>query len=241
MNCSRRWGARFRHGKPEKFGGLGPIILHGGLLRGAGAHQLWRRADGDRRADRHGDPGAGEVRQRRVARRVPEAFDQRRIRRVPGRFSEVGAGSDVASIRTVARSDGDDYGVINGGKMWTTNGAQADWMCLLANTGDGPAHRNKSLICLPMKSRRHRRADAEEDGHALVGHRADLLRGRARAQAQPYRPGGPSASTPDDPVPGGAHVCRAQRRRERTINDCIANTRERKIFGKSVLDNQVVH
>ena len=59
--------------------------------------------------------------------------------------SEPGAGSDVAEIRTNARSDGDDY-VIDGGKMWITNGAQADWMCLLANTGDGPKHRNKSLI-----------------------------------------------------------------------------------------------
>ncbi len=48
--------------------------------------------------------------------------------------SEVGAGSDVASIKTTARKDGDDY-VINGGKMWTTNGTQADWICLLANTG----------------------------------------------------------------------------------------------------------
>ncbi len=63
--------------------------------------------------------------------------------------SEVGAGSDVASIRTSARKDGDDY-VIRGGKMWTTSGTQADWMCLLANTSDGAAHRNKTLICLPM-------------------------------------------------------------------------------------------
>ena len=63
--------------------------------------------------------------------------------------SEVGAGSDVASIRTVARRDGDDY-VITGGKMWTTSGTQADWMCLLANTSDGAAHRNKTLICVPM-------------------------------------------------------------------------------------------
>ena len=50
---------------------------------------------------------------------------------------------------TKAVREGDEY-VINGGKMWTTNGAQADWMCLLANTSDGPPHRNKSLICLPM-------------------------------------------------------------------------------------------
>src|ERR1700743_2268767 len=66
--------------------------------------------------------------------------------------SEPGAGSDVASIKTNARSDGDDY-VINGGKMWMTNGTQADWICLLANTSDGPVHRNKSLICVPMKSK----------------------------------------------------------------------------------------
>src|SRR5207248_8497644 len=67
--------------------------------------------------------------------------------------SEAGAGSDVASIKTTAKKDGGDY-VINGGKMWTTNGTQADWMCLLANTGDGPVHRNKTLICLPMKTTR---------------------------------------------------------------------------------------
>ena len=67
-------------------------------------------------------------------------------------MSEPGAGSDVAGIRTNARSDGDDY-VIDGGKMWITNGAKADWMCLLANTGDGPKHRNKSLICVPMKTK----------------------------------------------------------------------------------------
>jgi len=63
--------------------------------------------------------------------------------------SEVGAGSDVASIRTFAHKDGGDYR-IRGGKMWTTSGTQADWMCLLANTSDGAAHRNKALICLPM-------------------------------------------------------------------------------------------
>ncbi|KAL7829545.1 hypothetical protein AOLI_G00304300 [Acnodon oligacanthus] len=63
--------------------------------------------------------------------------------------TEIGAGSDVASIKTTAVRKGDEF-IINGGKMWTTNGAQADWMCLLANTSDGPPHKNKSLICLPM-------------------------------------------------------------------------------------------
>ncbi|XP_048464308.1 probable acyl-CoA dehydrogenase 6 [Rhincodon typus] len=64
--------------------------------------------------------------------------------------SEIEAGSDVANIKTKAVKHGDDY-IINGGKMWITNGCQADWMCLLANTSDGPLHKSKSLICLPMK------------------------------------------------------------------------------------------
>ncbi|MEO7709949.1 MAG: acyl-CoA dehydrogenase family protein, partial [Caldimonas sp.] len=63
--------------------------------------------------------------------------------------SEPGAGSDVAAIRTTARKDGGDY-VINGAKMWITNSLQADWMCLLANTSEGAAHKNKSLIVVPM-------------------------------------------------------------------------------------------
>jgi citronellyl-CoA dehydrogenase len=64
--------------------------------------------------------------------------------------SEVGAGSDVASLKTRARRDGDDY-VISGSKMWITNGTQADWICLLCNTSDGPVHKNKSLIIVPLR------------------------------------------------------------------------------------------
>lgn len=65
--------------------------------------------------------------------------------------SEPGAGSDVAAIRTVARKDGADY-VIDGGKMWTTSGTQADFCVLLANSSDDAPHRNKSLIVVPMDS-----------------------------------------------------------------------------------------
>lgn len=64
--------------------------------------------------------------------------------------SEPGAGSDVAGIKTYARKDGDDY-VISGQKMWITNSLQADWMCMLVNTGDGPAHKNKSLVMVPLR------------------------------------------------------------------------------------------
>ena len=64
--------------------------------------------------------------------------------------SEPGAGSDVSAIKSVARKDGDDY-VITGQKMWITNSLQADWMCMLVNTGDGPVHKNKSLVMVPMR------------------------------------------------------------------------------------------
>ena len=52
-------------------------------------------------------------------------------------MSEPGGGSDVAACQTTAKRVGDDL-VINGQKMWITNAFQADWMCLLANTEQGP-------------------------------------------------------------------------------------------------------
>lgn len=64
--------------------------------------------------------------------------------------SEPGAGSDVSGIKSHARKDGDDY-IISGQKMWITNSIQADWMCMLVNTGDGPVHKNKSLIMVPLR------------------------------------------------------------------------------------------
>jgi citronellyl-CoA dehydrogenase len=64
--------------------------------------------------------------------------------------SEPGAGSDVAGVKSVARKDGDDY-VITGQKMWITNSLQADWMCMLVNTGEGQAHKNKSLVMVPLR------------------------------------------------------------------------------------------
>ena len=63
--------------------------------------------------------------------------------------SEPAAGSDVSAIQSTARKDGDDY-LITGQKMWITNSLQADWMCMLVNTSDGPAHKNKSLVMVPM-------------------------------------------------------------------------------------------
>ncbi len=62
--------------------------------------------------------------------------------------TEPGAGSDVAGIITRAESDGDNY-VINGSKMYITNGTQADWVCLLARTTPGTGYKGMSLIIVP--------------------------------------------------------------------------------------------
>jgi citronellyl-CoA dehydrogenase len=124
--------------------------------------------------------------------------------------SEPGAGSDVAAVKTTAKKDGGDY-VINGGKMWITNGMQADWCCLLANTSaEGGPHRNKSLIMVPMDAKGHQPAEDHQDRHGCLGHRAALLRRRARAAAQRHRPGRHGLHLPDAAVPGGTPVGRGE-------------------------------
>jgi len=61
--------------------------------------------------------------------------------------SEPGCGSDVASLKTTARRDGDDY-VINGSKMWITNGTRADFITLAVRTGEA-GYGGISLVTFP--------------------------------------------------------------------------------------------
>ena len=157
--------------------------------------------------------------------------------------SEVGAGSDVANLKTSARKDGDDY-IINGGKMWTTNGTQADWICLLANTDDGPVHKNKSLICVPMD------ADGVEVARKIkkIGNMssdtAQIFLDDVRVP-QRFRIGEENMGFvyqmqqfQEERMYAGAKAVKTM---ESIIEETIEYTRERKAFGQSILDNQVVH
>ena len=62
--------------------------------------------------------------------------------------TEPDAGSDVAALRTRAERDGDEW-IINGTKLYITNGTQADWLCLLARTSDEGGYRGMSQIVAP--------------------------------------------------------------------------------------------
>ena len=157
--------------------------------------------------------------------------------------SEPGSGSDVASIRTHARKDGGDY-VINGTKMWITNGLQADFCCLLANTGDGPAHRNKSLIVVPMKAKGVNVARKIEKIGMRASDTAQLFFDDVRV---------PQSNRIGEENMGFIYQMEQfQYERlwgalnnaailQRAIDSTIAYTRERQAFGKSLLDNQWIN
>ena len=156
--------------------------------------------------------------------------------------SEVGGGSDVAAAKTTARKEGGDY-VINGGKMWITNGLKADWCCLLANTSDGAPHRNKSLIVLPMDAA----GITKQKIHKIGMHCSDtaqLFFDNVRVP-QRNRIGDEGAGFTMQMLQFQEERLYAAagslRKLDRLINQTIEYTRQRKAFGKSILDNQVVH
>lgn len=157
--------------------------------------------------------------------------------------SEPGAGSDVAAIRTTARKDGGDY-IINGSKMWITNSLQADWMCLLAITGDGPAHRNKSLIIVPMDTpgisvgQKIRKIGMNCSDTGLI--HFDEVRVPQRYLVGEEDKGFTyqMLQFQEERLWCAANIVQQM---QNCIDATIEYTRERKIFGASVLDNQWVH
>ena len=65
-------------------------------------------------------------------------------------YSEPEAGSDLASLRTTAVLDGDEW-IVNGQKVWTSGAQHSDMGVLLARTGDEPRNRGISMLLIPMR------------------------------------------------------------------------------------------
>ncbi len=164
--------------------------------------------------------------------------------------SEPSAGSDVASIKTHAVKDGDDY-VINGSKMWITNGTQADWMCMLANTETDHKnkHLNKSLICVPLKE------DGKRAKGVTINRKLKKMGMHSSDTAEIFFD---DVRVPQKNLVGEEgkgfiyQMMQFQEERlyaaiagytgcELAINETINYTRQRKTFGKPILDNQIVH
>jgi citronellyl-CoA dehydrogenase len=158
--------------------------------------------------------------------------------------TEPSGGSDVAALKTTAKRVGDDY-IINGGKMWTTNGAQADWMCLLANTStEGGPHKNKSLFCMPMKTpgvhvtKKIKKlglwcSDTTESYFEDVRIPAKYMIGE-EGMGFLYQ----MMQFQDERM---CVVIQTYPSLERIINETIEYCRTRKTFGKPLIDNQVIH
>jgi len=157
--------------------------------------------------------------------------------------SEPGAGSDVASIKTKAVKDGDDY-IINGSKMWITNSTQSDFICLLANTSDGPAHSNKSLIVVPSKTAGISFSDKLEKLGMRSSDTAQIFFDNVRVP-QRYCIGKEGAGFTQQMMQFQEERLFAAAMSikviENCVNETILYTQQRQAFGQSILDNQVVH
>ena len=156
--------------------------------------------------------------------------------------TEPDAGSDVASIRTRAVRDGDDW-VINGTKLYITNGTQADWLCLLARTSDEGGHRGMSQIVVPTAA-----------AGFSVSRKLDKLGHRSSDTAElSFRDVRVPVANTIGTIGRGFQQQMAQFQNERMIANYIAvgqmataleRTRaylhERQVFGRPILDNQYV-
>ena len=156
--------------------------------------------------------------------------------------SEVGGGSDVAALKTTARKDGADY-IINGSKMWITNGMQADWCCLLANTSEGAAHKNKSMIVVRLDSPGVTRQKIEKIGmHSSDTAQRFFVNVRVPQKNLIGQEGMgfmlQMLQFQEERLYGAAGCLRSL---DRLIDQTIDYTRQRQTFGKPILHNQVVH
>jgi alkylation response protein AidB-like acyl-CoA dehydrogenase len=134
---------------PTEYGGKGLSLMEGVVLA-----EEFARAGAPMRADFFGDTLVGPTILQWGTEDQKREFLPRILRgetRWCQGFSEPNSGSDLASLKTSAVLDGEEW-VINGQKVWTTGGHHADYCFLLTRTDpDAPKHKGISYLLVPMK------------------------------------------------------------------------------------------
>jgi alkylation response protein AidB-like acyl-CoA dehydrogenase len=134
---------------PKEYGGKGLTLMESVVL-----NEEFARVEAPLRADFFGDTLVGPT-------ILQWGTEEQKRQFIPGilngsiswcqGFSEPDAGSDLASLKTRAELDGDEW-IINGQKVWTTQAQYADYIFLLARTDpDAPKHSGISYLLVPMK------------------------------------------------------------------------------------------
>jgi hypothetical protein len=152
---NREWPGKLHDGGwicatwPVEYGGKGLTTMQGVVLA-----EEFARARAPMRADFFGDTLVGPTILQWGSEEQKQEFLPRilsgEVRWCQG-FSEPNSGSDLASLKTSAVLDGEEW-VINGQKVWTTGGHHADYCFLLTRTDpDAPKHKGISYLLVPMK------------------------------------------------------------------------------------------
>ena len=134
---------------PKEYGGKGLTTMQGVVLS-----EEFAAAKAPMRGDFFGDTLVGPT-------LLQWGTEEQKLEFLPGilkgqtrwcqGFSEPNSGSDLASLKTTAVLDGDEW-VINGQKVWTTQGHHADYCFLLTRTDpDAPKHKGISYLLVPMR------------------------------------------------------------------------------------------
>jgi alkylation response protein AidB-like acyl-CoA dehydrogenase len=134
---------------PQEYGGKGLTTMQGVVLA-----EEFARVKAPMRADFFGDTLVGPTILQWGTEEQKKEFLPRilngSVRWCQG-FSEPNSGSDLASLKTTAVLDGDEW-IINGQKVWTTGGHHADYCFLLTRTDpEAPKHKGISYLLVPMR------------------------------------------------------------------------------------------
>ncbi len=131
---------------PAEYGGLGLGVLDGCLIAeeiAAGCSGIGTAMEANTLAEAPVIVGGSDEQKRKWLAPMVDEF-----RLAAYCVTEPGAGSDVQGLKTTARKVGSEY-VINGSKMWITNGGVADWYFVIALTDPGRGARGMSAFIVP--------------------------------------------------------------------------------------------